>query len=95
MPFSWPGLLLAAIYLAVVISCAGPVIVDRSYGGIFSKEFALFVVTLPGSVLSEKPVKLPEAGRMAVYALSALLNGGLLYLAGWGLGRLAVMLGLS
>jgi hypothetical protein len=43
------------------------------------------VVTLPGSILSEKPVKHGNFGRMVVYTLSALLNAAALYFLGVGL----------
>jgi len=79
------GLVLGLAYLSVPAYQAYQVLSKRSFGGLFSQEFALFVVTLPGSILSEKPVKHGNFGRMLVYAVSALLNAAALYYVGVGL----------
>jgi hypothetical protein len=79
------GLLLAAAYLWVPILCAVRVVAKNSFGGLWSQEFALFVVTLPCSPIAEFLFKRHNWARLAVYALSALVNGAILYLAGWGL----------
>ena len=85
MRLSILGLILGLAYLAVPAYQAFQVLSKRSFGGLFSQEFALFVVTLPGSILSEKPVKHGNFGRMLVYTLSALFNAAVLYFLGMGL----------
>lgn len=93
MRLSIVGLALGVAYLTVPLYCAGKVIVRKSFGGIFSQEFALFVVTLPGSPLAEKLFKRHDYVRLAAYLVSALLNASILYFAGMGLEALFRKLG--
>jgi hypothetical protein len=79
------GLLLGLGYLVVPILCAWRVISRNSYGGIFSQEFALFVVTLPCSPIAEWCFKGSKVARLIVYALSALVNAAILYVVGMGI----------
>jgi hypothetical protein len=82
---SWFGVLAAAIYLGFPLTQLFRVVARNSYGGLFSQEFALFVLTLPGAILAEKLFNGRNAVRMVAYVLSALVNAGLVYALGWGL----------
>ena len=84
------GLALGLAYLALVVGLAAKVVVKDSYGGLFTEEFGLFVVTLPGSPLVEKLLKRHRYRycRVAAYLLFGLANASLLYLAGMGLDAL-------
>jgi putative Ca2+/H+ antiporter (TMEM165/GDT1 family) len=82
---SWLGAALALIYLAFTAVQMGRMIARRSFGGIFSEEFAVFVLTLPASALAELPRKRGEALRVAIYVLAALLNSAALYFLGAGI----------
>ena len=85
MKLSVLGLVLAAAYLWAPILCAVRVVAKNSFGGLWSQEFALFVVTLPCSPVAEWLFKSHNYARLAVYAFSAFVNTAILYLAGWGL----------
>lgn len=87
---SFIGLGLGAAYLALVLYLAAKVVLKDSYGGLFTEEFGLFVVTLPGSPLAEKLLKRHKYRhcRVAAYLLFAFVNASLLYLAGMGLDAL-------
>jgi hypothetical protein len=85
VPLSFLGLALALIYLAFPVICAWKVVARNSFGGLWSEEFALFVVTLPGSPLAEKLFKRHDYVRLAAYLVFALLNAAALYFAGYGL----------
>lgn len=82
------GLVLALAYLAVPIYWVIKVAVTRSFGGLWSQEFALFVVTLPGSPLAEKLFKRRNYARLGAYFVCGLLNAVLLYFLGWGVSLL-------
>jgi hypothetical protein len=79
------GLVLAGAYLWAPILCAVRVVAKNSFGGLWSQEFALFVVTLPCSPVAEWLFKRHDYARLVVYALSALVNSALLYFLGLGL----------
>jgi len=83
--FSLTGLVLGAAYLAVPLYWAAKVAIRKSFGGIFSQEFVLFVVTLPASPLAEILFKRHDYVRLAAYLLAAILNAGILYFLGMGL----------
>ena len=85
MPISWLGLLLGVGYLAFPAFQMVRTISRRSYGGIFSEEFPLFVLTLPVSPLGELLFKSRTFCRMCVYAVAALVNASALYFLGMGL----------
>lgn len=93
MRLSILGLILGAAYLTVPLYQAVQVIRKNSFGGIFSQEFALFVVTLPASPLAELLFKRHDYVRLAAYLLCALLNAGLLYFIGMGLAVLVDWIG--
>jgi hypothetical protein len=86
--FSIVGLLLGLGYLVFPILCAWRVVSRDSFGGIFSQEFPLFVVTLPCSPIAEWWFKSYKHVRLVVYALCALVNAAILYFLGMGLQRL-------
>lgn len=85
MTVSIVGLALGLIYLGFPILCGWRVVSRDSFGGIFSQEFALFVITLPCSPIAEWCFKRHKYARLAVYALSALANAAILYFVGMGL----------
>ena len=89
MRLSWLGLLLGVSYLGPVSVQMFRVLSRRSFGGIFSQEFALFVLTLPASPLGELLFKRSDVGRVCIYILSALLNAAALYFLGMGLSWIA------
>jgi hypothetical protein len=93
MHLSWLGLLLGGAYLALVGVQMFRVISRNSFGGIFSQEFALWVLTLPLSPLSEWLSKTSNVGRTAIYIIAALLNATALYFLGMGLTWLALKVG--
>ena len=85
MRLSIVGLVLGVVYLALPVYCAARVLVRNSFGGIFSEEFGLFVVTLPGSPLAEKLFKRHKYCRLVAYLVFAGLNAVILYFVGFGL----------
>lgn len=85
MRLSILGLILGAAYLTVPLYQAFQVVRKNSFGGLFSQEFALFVVTLPASPLAEILFKRHNLLRLAAYLLAAILNAGILYFLGTGL----------
>ena len=85
MRLSVVGLALGLVYLAFPLSCAWKVVVKNSFGGLWSEEFGLFVVTLPGSPLAEKLFRGHPYVRLGAYLCFALMNAAILYLAGMGL----------
>ena len=84
MQLSVVGLILGGAYLTVPLYQAGKVVAKNSFGGLFSQEFALFVVTLPASPLVEMLLKRHNYCRLAGYLVAALLNATLLYFIGMG-----------
>lgn len=93
MHVSWFGLVLGLAYLLLVTVQMVRVISRRSFGGIFSQEFALWVVTLPVGVLGEFLFKTSNFGRVVVYIVAALLNATAIYFLGMGLAWVAVKVG--
>lgn len=93
MHVSWLGLLLGGAYLALVGVQMFRVISRNSFGGIFSQEFALWVLTLPLGALSEWLFKTSNVGRTAVYIVAALFNAAALYFLGLGLTWLVLKIG--
>lgn len=85
MHVSWVGLAFGLAYLVVVTVQMARVIARRSFGGIFSEEFALWVLTLPVGVLGEFLFKTSNLGRVAVYIVASLLNATAIYFLGMGL----------
>jgi hypothetical protein len=79
------GLVLGAAYLTIPLYYAGKVVAKNSFGGLFSQEFPLFVVTLPASPLGELLFKGCNYCRLVVYLLAAGLNATGLYFLGVGL----------
>lgn len=85
MRLSLVGLVLGLAYLTVPLYWAGKVVIKNSFGGLFSQEFALFVVTLPGSPLAEKLFKRHNYVRLAAYLVFALMNAAVFYFLGLGI----------
>ena len=85
MNLSILGLVLALAYVGMPVYYAWRVVSKDSYGGLFTEEMALFVVTLPCSPLGELLFKRHKYARLVVYALSTLINAAILYLVGWGI----------
>lgn len=88
MQFSLVGLALGLAYLTVPIYWIVKVALTQSFGGLWSQEFALFVVTLPGSPLAEKLFKRHNYARLGAYFVCGLLNAAILYFLGWGVSLL-------
>ena len=85
MQISILGLILGGAYVALALMMLGRVVARNSFGGLFSEEFPLAVVTLPVSFLGEYLFRQCKGCRVAVYLVAALFNGSLFYLLGMGL----------
>jgi hypothetical protein len=81
------GAVLGAAYLAFTSHLMWKVVSRNSFGGLFSEEFPLAVVTLPVSLLGEalRLFRRHNACRLGLYVVAALLNASLLYLLGMGI----------
>ena len=86
------GLGLVAIYILIIARPIWNVFFSSHGSGFFGPEFGLLIVTLPGSAVAEFLQRLVDPyGRRVehlVYLISALLNMGLLYLLGIGIGKI-------
>jgi hypothetical protein len=85
MQLSILGLILGGAYFAFVVYLAGRVVARDSFGGLFSEEFPLAVMTLPGSFLGEHLFRSRKYCRLALYLVAGGLNASLFYLLGVGL----------
>ena len=87
MELSILGLVLGLAYLILPIGLAWKVVAKDSFGGIFSQEFPLAVVTLPLSVLGEWVgiFRRHNYVRLGLYLVAALVNASLFYLLGIGI----------
>jgi hypothetical protein len=84
MQVSIPGLILGGAYLVFVLYLAGRVVARDSFGGLFSEEFPLAVMTLPGSFLAERSFRTRKYCRLVSYLVAGGLNASLFYLLGMG-----------
>ena len=80
------GLVLGGAYFVLALVLMGRVVARNSFGGLFSEEFPLAVVTLPLSVLGEwiRLFRRHNYCRLGLYLVAALTNGAILYFLGMG-----------